>query len=156
MPGKLSAFAPCLLCLASLSSFAQTPPQGPDTAIRSLLAHQVDDWNRGDLDAFAAGYKNSPDILFMGKTVEHGYASMLAGYKARYASSAAMGTLTFSQLEVHPLDARFATTTGHFHLERSAQGGGNANGYFLLVLEKTAAGWKIVCDDTTVPPAEQK
>lgn len=121
-------------------------------AIRSMLSQQTADWNRGDLDAFAKGYKDSPDILFIGSTVEHGYAAMLAGYKKHYASREAMGTLSFSELAVQPLDARFATTTGHFHLERSATGGGNANGYFLLVLEKTGAGWKIVRDDTTSLP----
>jgi ketosteroid isomerase-like protein len=60
-----------------------------------------------------------------------------------------MGTLSFSQLEVQPLDASFATVTGNFHLERTAAGGGNANGYFMLVFEHTPQGWKIVRDDTT-------
>ena len=85
----------------------------------------------------------------MGRTVEHGYAGMLAGYKAGFPTRAAMGVLSFSQLDVQPLDERFATATGHFHLERTVAGGGNADGYFLLVLEKTAEGWKIVRDDTT-------
>ncbi len=126
------------------------------TAIEGVLHQQAEDWNRGDLDAFASGYKNSPDILFMGATIRHGYTDMLAGYKARYASRESMGTLTFSRLTVHLLDERFATTTGDFHLARSTRGGGEASGYFLLVLEKTAAGWKIVCDDTTAAPAKQK
>ena len=118
-------------------------------AIRALLLRQAADWNRGDLEAFATGYKQSPDILFIGSTVQHGYANMLAGYKARYPNRAAMGTLSFSALEVQPLDAQFATTTGRFHLERSAPAGGNADGYFLLVVEHTPEGWKIVSDETT-------
>ncbi len=123
-------------------------------AIKALLEQQASDWNRGDLDAFARGYKNAPDILFIGRTVEHGYAGMLAGYKAHYPTRDAMGKLSFTGLEVQPLDERFATATGHFHLGRTAKGGGDADGYFLLVLEKTAGGWKIVRDDTTsLPPA---
>lgn len=118
-------------------------------AITALLTQQAADWNRGDLDAFAKGYKNSPDILFMGRTIEHGYAGMVAGYKAHYPTRDAMGTLSFTALAVQPLDERFATATGHFHLQRTAKGGGDADGYFLLVLEKTAGGWKIVRDDTT-------
>ena len=121
--------------------------------ILTLLTRQSADWNRGDLDAFASGYKNSPDILFIGRRVSHGYDGMLANYHKSYATREAMGTLTFSDLEVQPLDERFATTTGHFHLERTAAGGGNANGYFLLVLENTSSGWKIVRDDTTALPA---
>lgn len=123
--------------------------QEPAAAIKALLENQVSDWNRGDLDAFARGYKNSPDILFIGSTIEHGYAGMLAGYKARYSSRAAMGRLNFTALEVQPLDERFATATGRYHLQRTAAGGGDADGYFLLVLEKTAQGWKIIRDDTT-------
>ena len=135
----------CLLLTGLLAASAQEP----SSAIKALLTQQASDWNRGDLDAFAQGYKNSPDILFIGRTIEHGYAGMLAGYKARYATREAMGQLTFSALEVQPLDEHFATATGRFHLARTAKGGGDADGYFLLVLEKTAAGWKIVRDDTT-------
>ena len=149
-PALVLAFA----CAVSAQSLPEHP-QTSDAAIRALLTQQATDWNRGDLDAFARGYKNSPDILFIGKTVEHGYAAMLAGYKARYRTPAAMGTLSFNQLGVQSLDARFATATGHFHLERTSTGGGNADGYFLLVLENTQAGWKIVRDDTTSLPLAQ-
>ena len=82
---------------------------------------------------------------------------MLASYKTGYPTREKMGTLSFSRLETQPLDASFATVTGHFHLERSAAGGGNADGYFLLVVEKTSSGWKIVRDDTTaLPPPQSK
>jgi ketosteroid isomerase-like protein len=157
MPRTLRVFAYCLLVSMSAGSLAQTqtPPEA-SLAIEAVLQQQVKDWNRGDIEAFAAGYKNSPDILFIGAEVRHGYASMLAGYKARYATREAMGTLSFSRLAVQPLDERFATVTGHFELVRSDAGGGGVRGYFLLVMEKTAAGWKIVCDDTTVPEASRK
>jgi ketosteroid isomerase-like protein len=121
-------------------------------AIRAVLDKQVVDWNRGDLDAFATGYKNSPDILFMGSIISRGYAQMLDRYRKGYSTKEKMGTLSFTGLEVQPLDERFATVTGNFHLERTTAGGGNAEGYFLLVFEKTPAGWKIIRDDTTVPP----
>jgi ketosteroid isomerase-like protein len=74
---------------------------------------------------------------------------MLEGYRKSFPSKDAMGTLTFSNLEVQPLDEHFATVTGRFHLERTAAGGGNAGGYYLLVVEKTPSGWKIVRDATT-------
>lgn len=138
--------ASCFLWPAG--SFAADAQQ-PTAAITALLTRQAADWNRGDLEAFASGYKDSPDILFIGRRVRRGYAEMLAGYKAAYPSREAMGTLSFSELAVQPLDERFATATGHFHLARTAAGGGEDSGHFLLVLEKTAAGWKIVRDDTT-------
>lgn len=121
-------------------------------AIRSVLDKQVVDWNRGDLESFATGYKNSPDILFMGSKISRGYAQMLETYRKGYSTKEKMGILNFANLEVQPLDDRFATVTGNFHLERTEAGGGNADGYFLLVVEKTPDGWKIVRDSTTVPP----
>jgi uncharacterized protein (TIGR02246 family) len=134
-----------------LSAGAQNTPEA--AAIRAVMEKSAADWNRGDIDTFATSYKNSPDILFIGHKISRGYAQMVATYRSSYSTREQMGTLTFSQLEVQPLDDRFATTTGHFHLERTAAGGGNADGYFLLVFEKTSEGWKIVRDDSTSLPA---
>lgn len=131
--------------------FAQsTTPESRE--IRAVLDKQVADWNRGDMEAFVTGYKNSPDILFIGSSISRGYAQMVETYRKNYGTKEKMGTLSFSQVEVQPLDERFATVTGHFHLERTVAGGGNADGHYLLVFEKTPDGWKVVRDDTTVPP----
>jgi len=141
-----------VLLLSTLPYAAQTAkPSAPmqERTIIDVMNQSASDWNNGNLDAFASSYKNSPDILFIGRTISHGYAQMLAAYKAGYPTREKMGTLTFTQLEVQPLDANFATTTGHFHLERTKAGGGNADGYFLLVFEHTPEGWKIVRDDST-------
>jgi ketosteroid isomerase-like protein len=144
-----------LLTLCGFAS-AQSPAKPNEAnAIIAMLNGTAVDWNRGDLNAFAKGYKNSPDILFMGQTIRRGYDQMLAGYRKSFPNRAAMGKLTFTGLQVQPLDEHFATVTGRFHLERTPAGGGNAGGYFLLVVEKTPAGWKIIRDDTTGdPPAK--
>ena len=146
----LRFLAVMVLVVPSILFAQSTTPEAQ--AIRAVLDKQVVDWNRGDMAAFATGYKNSPDILFIGSTVSRGYAQMVERYRTIYSTREKMGTLSFAQLEVQPLDEHFATVTGHFHLERTAAGGGNANGHFLLVMEKTAGGWKIVRDATTVPP----
>jgi ketosteroid isomerase-like protein len=140
----LMILLPCRSLLAQSTAEAQ--------AIRGVLDKQVVDWNQGNIEAFATGYKNSPDILFMGSKISRGYAQMLDTYRKGYSTKEKMGILSFTGLEVQPLDERFATVTGNFHLERTAAGGGNADGYFLLVVEKTSDGWKIVRDSTTVPP----
>jgi ketosteroid isomerase-like protein len=85
----------------------------------------------------------------MGKTIRHGYDQMLDGYRKSFSNREKMGKLTFTRLDVQPLDEHFATVTGRFYLERTAAGGGDASGYFLLVVEKTPNGWKIIRDDTT-------
>jgi ketosteroid isomerase-like protein len=136
-----------LPCMALAAPFASS---GTETvAIKAMMDKSVTDWNRGDLDSFATCYKNSPDILFIGHKISRGYDQMLATYKAAYATQEKMGTLSFADIEVQPLDEHFATVTGHFHLERSLAGGGNADGYYLLVVENTPTGWKIVRDDST-------
>ena len=150
----LSVSCVFLACIALLipSTFVQAQPTSSEAqAIRAVLDKQVVDWNRGDIESFATGYKNSPDILFMGSPISRGYVQMLETYRKNYSTKAKMGTLSFTGLEVQPLDEHFATVTGSFHLERTAEGGGDAGGYFLLVLEKTPSGWKIVRDSTTVP-----
>jgi ketosteroid isomerase-like protein len=158
----LSCIAALALTSVTFTSAQTTHPTTEAQAIITVLNKSADDWNRGDIDAFAASYKNSPDILFMGRTIQHGYAQMLSHYKSAYATRASMGTLTFTQLTVQPLDEHIATVTGNFHLERTATGGGNADGYFLLVMEltkpaeHTPSGWKIVRDDTTAIPSPSK
>jgi ketosteroid isomerase-like protein len=123
-----------------------------DREISTVLDKQAVDWNRGDLEAFATGYKNSPDILFMGSPIDRGYSAMVARYHKIFSTREKMGVLSFSELEVQPLDERFVTVTGRFHLERTTAGGGNADGYYLLVMEKTVDGWKIIRDATTNLP----
>ena len=140
------------LIALTLPSILVAQNASPNRDIRAVLDKQVVDWNRGDIESFATGYKNSPDILFMGSPISRGYAQMLATYRKNYSTKEKMGTLTLTGLEVQPLDEHFATVTGNFHLERTAAGGGDAGGYFLLVFEKTPSGWKIVRDSTTVPP----
>jgi ketosteroid isomerase-like protein len=145
------------MVFAALLPMASVAQADASAAIKAVLMEQAADWNRGDLAAFAKGYKNSPDILFMGDPISRGYAGMVESYKKAYETREAMGTLSFSEVEVQPLDAKFATATGKFHLERTQAGGGNADGYYLLVFEKTADGWKCIRDaSTTVDPAKKR
>ena len=126
----------------------KTLPQGELDVVKVLLA-QERAWNRGDMAGFTTGYKNSPDTLFIGSDLARGYDQMVARYAKNYPDRATMGKLTFSELEPHMLDDKFAIVTGQFALERPKKNGGNANGIFSLVLEKTDAGWKIVLDHTS-------
>ncbi len=129
---------------------AESPEPPSAAAIRQVLDDQVAAWNRGDVDTFMHAYKDSPDTTFIGKSIEHGYTPILERYKKAYSSKDAMGTLDFSDLAVRTLSANFAVVTGRFHLARNAQGGGDVSGIFSLVWEKTAAGWKIILDHSSV------
>ena len=105
-------FRALVLLVASMILATPSFLYGQDTspnaqAIRAVLDKQVVDWNRGDLEAFATGYKNSPDILFMGSKISRGYAQMLNTYRTGYSNKEKMGTLSFASLEVQPLDGAF-------------------------------------------------
>lgn len=114
-----------------------------------VLLKQQDAWNRGDLDSFAQGYKNSPDIIFLSREVSRGYDGMVEAYKRDYPNKASMGTLTYSELEAHILDEKYAVVIGKYHLDRSKKDGGDADGVFSLLFENTDKGWKIILDHTT-------
>jgi uncharacterized protein (TIGR02246 family) len=139
--------APCLLALASALPLRA---QATDTAaILQVLSDQQNAWNQGDIVTFMHGYNDSPDTTFIGKTIEKGYQPILARYQRGYATRDAMGILKFSDVSVRMLGADHAVVTGHFHLERTAAGGGDAQGIYSLVFEKEADGWKIILDHTS-------
>lgn len=145
----LPLLAAALLTLPAMGQQQLTTvPQQQLDVIKVLLAQEAA-WNRGDIEAFSESYKDSPDTLFITGTVNRGFAGMVDAYKREYPTKAVMGTLSFSELEVHPLDERFAVVIGKYHLERGKKEGGPASGIFSLVLEKTDKGWKIIVDHTT-------
>jgi uncharacterized protein (TIGR02246 family) len=119
-------------------------------AIRTMMKDSADAWNRGDLPAFAAYYENSPETTFMGKqVVRGGVAAILQRYRKAYGSREAMGTLSFSEIEVRPLAAGLALVTGKYELQRTTAGGGPAWGRYTLVVRQTRSGWKIIHDHTS-------
>jgi len=144
-----------LLLAPAALALAQDEPNPLHTATRAeldvvkVVLAQEKAWNEGDLEGYAKGYKDSPDTLFVGKQISRGYAQMLEDYKHNYPTKSSMGTLGFSELEVHSLSDTFAICLGKYHLDRSKKEGGPADGLFSLVLEKTDQGWKIVLDHTT-------
>jgi ketosteroid isomerase-like protein len=145
-----------LLVPCAAVSCAQPPADNPlHTATRTeldvvkVVLAQEKAWNAGDLEGYVKGYKDSPDTIFIGAQISRGYAQILEDYKHNYATRATMGTLAFSELEVHPLSDTFQVCFGKYHLDRPKKDGGSADGTFSLVMEKTVDGWKIVLDHTT-------
>ena len=163
MPRKLRFHATAFLLafLVAIAVPAAHAQDSPDTTsplhtatrqeldvIKVLLAQEAA-WNHGDIDTFTKAYKDSPDILFLSRQVNRGFAGLVEQYHRDYPNKAVMGTLSFSQLEVHGLDDKFAVCIGKYELDRGKKEGGHAEGLFSLVLEKTDQGWKIIVDHTT-------
>lgn len=114
--------------------------------IRRALQTQVEAWNRGDIPAFMTTY--APDTVFVSTNVTHGLAGVRERYEKTYSTREKMGKLTFSDLEVRQVGPGAAYAIGRWKLERSADGGGNAEGRFSLVLQERSGKWLIVLDHT--------
>lgn len=129
--------------------FSNCPAKAADTEedIRDLIANQTDAWNRGDLQAFMKPY--AEDCAFMGKPVVKGREKVLERYRKTYPTPAAMGKLSFRNLEVHELSERTAFVIGEWRLERPASAGGTVGGIFSLVLKDFDDEWRIVLDHTS-------
>jgi len=115
-------------------------------AIRKVIEEQQAAWNRGDLEAFMAGYWNSPELTFFsGAHESKGWQAALDRYKKTYQSAGhEMGKLEFANLRIEMLGADAAFARGEFHLTMSD--GKTPHGLFTLIFRKFPDGWKIVHD----------
>lgn len=142
-----SAGVGCAILLFCVAAIAQ--PAKDESDIKQVFNDQVAAWNRGDIDTFMHGYKDSPDTTFIGKTVNYGYRPIFERYKTAYSTPAAMGKLDFSEFAVRFLGSNYAVATGKYHLARTATGGGDASGIFSTILEREPEGWRIILDHTS-------
>lgn len=119
-------------------------------AIRAVLQAQVAAWNKGDLEGFMAGYARTDSLRFAsGGTVHTGWAAALARYQDRYPDRAAMGTLSFDQIDIQILSPRWAKVFGAWRLDRAEDA---PHGLFTLIMNRRADGWRIVHDHTSSAP----
>ena len=123
-------------------------PTAPTEEIRQVIVKQQDAWNRGDLEAFMAGYWNSPELTFFsGARESKGWQAALDRYKKSYQSAGhKMGKLEFSDLRVEMLAPEAAFVRGEFHLTMSD--GETPHGLFTLIFRRLPEGWKIVHDQS--------
>ncbi|MGQ9806877.1 MAG: YybH family protein [Chlorobiales bacterium] len=132
------------------SSLTASAQNTPDQQVFAVLDAQVRAWNAGDIASFMNGYLDSDSTRFVSsKGVTEGYQRVLARYLSAYPTKEKMGELSFSDLKINLLSSEVAIVIGHWHLKRSDSDGGNANGYFTLIFQKTKSGWKIIHDHTS-------
>ena len=136
-------------------AIAQNPHQASSSgdgkaAVEQVLRTQQDAWNHHDLDAFMAGYWNSPELTFFSGAKEtSGWQATLDRYRSTYNSPGReMGTLEFSGLRIEILGPEAAFVRGEWHLTMTD--GKTPHGLFTLVFRKFPEGWKIVHDHTSV------
>jgi uncharacterized protein (TIGR02246 family) len=135
------------IAVALLISCVQLGAANARAEISKELAVQIQTWNRGDIPGFVETY--APNCTFVGKQILHGRSQLLARYRESYASPAAMGKLSFTNLDVQLLDESVAIATGNWHIERPASAGGPVAGVFSLVWQLQDGNWRIVLDHST-------
>jgi ketosteroid isomerase-like protein len=150
---RLSRTMVVLLGVATLAphaGFSQSSGQNSqEAAIRSVIQAQIDAWNRHDLEAFMAGYWNSPNLTFFsGATETQGWQPTLERYRKKYQSAGTeMGKLEFQDLQIEMLGTGSAFVRGKFQLMLS--NGKQPYGVFTLIFRQFPDGWRIIHDHTS-------
>jgi len=118
-----------------------------EQSITKMLAAQVAEWNKGNIEGYMHGYWNNDSLLFIGsKGPRYGYNVTLQRYKEAYPDAAHMGTLTSTVTSMQRLSADYYFIVGMWHLQRSA---GDVGGSYTLLLRKIKGVWVIVCDHSS-------
>ena len=142
-----SLLSGCIIHVKTTQSVEGSQPSREVDAIRRVLVQQDQAWNRGDIDTFMSGYWNSPQLSFSSSgRVTKGWQQTKDNYHKRYPNRAAMGHLTFDDLEISIMKPGVALVLGRWHLDRDKPVGGA----FSLVFRKINRQWLIVHDHTSV------
>jgi uncharacterized protein (TIGR02246 family) len=137
------------LALAGCAHRSPSCPLRTEQAIRQVLNRQVEAWNRGDIEAFMEAYVRTEQLRFTGASgVKRGWDQTLTRYRDTYPDRAAMGTVSFEDLEITLLSSRYAEVFGRYCLRRGGTYA-DASGFFTLLLEKTRQGWRVVHDHSS-------
>lgn len=143
-----------VLALSLGTAYAQKPDQlftatKQQLDVTKVVLAQEAAWNKGDLDGYLAHFKDADDTVAMLASPTRGLSNIRAAYRLNYPNAGAMGTLDESAVEVRALGEDFALATGKYHLTRPRKAGGDVDGTFTEVMEKTTAGWRVIFIETT-------
>ncbi len=146
MERSLVPLALAMIVSGSLS--ARPASASGEVEIHEVLKAQVEAWNRGDIHAFMQGYWKSEETEFVSSNgVLRGWQAVFDRYRKAYPDRRAMGSLTFSHLEITMLSHTAALVLGEWGLKRQED---HPGGVFTLVFRKFPEGWRIINDHTSV------
>jgi hypothetical protein len=111
-----------LALIATTGSGCQTSRHNSGSAVpevRAVLERQVREWNAGDLAGFMETYAKSDHTRFAsGENISLGWQTVFDRYRKKYGDRSAMGTLTFSDLEITMLGPDAMLAFGRWRLKR--------------------------------------
>jgi len=112
-----------------------------------MLAAQVTEWNKGNIDGYMKGYWQSDSLVFIGsKGPRYGYNATLQRYKEAYPDTAHTGKLTSVITSMRKLSDEYYFVIGTWALQRSA---GDISGSYTLLIRKINGDWVIICDHSS-------
>lgn len=117
--------------------------------VTKVVLAQEEAWNKGDLEGYLGRYKDAPDTEAVLNGPVRGLANIRSTYHAAFPNRDAMGQLEQSEVEVRELGADYALATGKYRLMRSRRNGGEAQGVFTEIFEKTEKGWQLIFSETS-------
>ena len=117
--------------------------------VTKVVLAQESAWNKGDLDAYLSHFKDAKDTEAVLNGPVRGLENIRSAYHSNFPNRDAMGTLEQREVEVRELGPDFALATGRYHLARSKKAGGDAEGTFTEIFEKTPKGWQLVFSQAT-------
>ena len=133
--------------LLVISGYAATAQSKDEQQISRMLADQVNEWNKGNIEGYMHGYWQSDSLLFIGsKGPRYGYDVTLKRYKEAYPDEAHMGKLTSTITSMQQLSKDYYFIVGKWALKRTA---GDVDGSYTLLLRKIKGQWVIVCDHSS-------
>jgi ketosteroid isomerase-like protein len=133
-----------LLMLLPASVFADNKDEAN---IRAMLAAQVTEWNKGNIEGYMKGYWENDSLLFIGKNgPTYGFTPTLERYKKSYPDVSHMGLLTSTIIRIQQLSSGYYFVVGKWHLKRDM---GDAAGSYTLLIRKWNGEWVIVADHSS-------
>ena len=136
----------CVVVLAFMGNMCMAQSKN-ERAINNMLAAQVEEWNKGNIEGYMKGYWESDSLLFIGSSgPRYGYGATLKRYKEAYPDAAHMGVLTSTVTSVKKLSPKYYFIVGKWALKRTA---GDVAGSYTLLLHKIKGKWVIVCDHSS-------
>ena len=114
--------------------------------IQSILDHQKQSWNEGNIDGFMAYYWQSEDFTFQsGNKRLQGWNELLAMYQKNY-SGENMGKLDFTDIEINVLSNEVAYVLGSWNVTTKES---FKEGLFTLIFKQFEEGWRIIVDHSS-------
>ena len=136
-----------MLLLLLLAQCGARDDRSIERDIMAVMDASQAGWNSGNLETYMQCYVESDSMRFAGNgSVTYGWHQVLDRYRAKYTDKAAMGTLTFSDIDITVLSDDAALVFGRWRLDKEEE---HPSGLYTLLFRKTPAGWKIVHDHSS-------